>query len=160
MNELSRLLEYHRWATERTLEALSALTDAQFTQVIPSSFPSVRDTLVHAFMADRTWLARVQGETVTRPEPEDYPTLTVLRQPWLEVIERWSVVLHGMTDPNAVIAYHSFAGEPFTSTVAEIVRHMVNHGSYHRGQVTTLLRQLGAKTVSTDMIVFTRQNPQ
>lgn len=157
MNDLLDLLAYHRWATERTLEAAMKLSPEQFTAEITSSFPSVRDTLVHTFGADRAWLGRIAGESPERGNPADFPTPESLREPWLSVLEAWPKRVSGIADPGAVISYTSFNGDPFTSLLEEIVRQVVNHGTYHRGQVTTMFRQLGAQTVNTDLITYYRQ---
>ena len=159
MEDLLDLLAYHRWATERTLLAAEKLSDAQFTAPIASSFPGVRDTLVHVFGADRAWLGRVAGESPERGNPADFPTLESLRGPWLGVLDAWPERVRGI-NRDAAITYRSFTGETFTSSLEQIVRQVVNHGTYHQGQITTMLRQLGAETVNTDMITYFRQKPQ
>jgi uncharacterized damage-inducible protein DinB len=156
MTNLLELIEYHRWATKRTWVAVSFVTPSDYTRNLNSSFPSLRDTLVHLFSADRAWLTRIEGDSLSAAKPETYPTLDVLRAPWHQVIERWPV-LGGFTDAGTVIRYRTYAGDPYTNSLEEIVRHVVNHGSYHRGQVTTMLRQLGLNAVSTDMIYFFRE---
>jgi uncharacterized damage-inducible protein DinB len=65
MNDLLALLAYSRWANEKIVEALSSLDAEMYTKDLGSSFPSLRDTLVHLYGADRTWLARVQGKPYT-----------------------------------------------------------------------------------------------
>ena len=157
MNDLLDLLAYHRWATERTLEAVSTLEPEDFTHEITSSFPSVRDTLVHTLGADRAWLGRLEGQAPTRVEPTEYPDVATLRTAWTGVLERWPVVVAGFQNENAPVTYRSFAGDPFTNTLGEIVRHAVNHGTYHFGQVTTMLRQLGAQPIGLDLIGYYRQ---
>jgi uncharacterized damage-inducible protein DinB len=157
MDDLLDLLSYQRWATERTLDAAAKLTAEQFTQAITSSFPGVRDTLVHTFGADRVWLGRISNEAPDRANPADFPTPESLREPWLAVLDAWTQRVSEIGDPKTLISYRAFNGDPFTSSLEEILRHVVNHGTYHRGQVTTMLRQLGAETVSTDLIGYYRQ---
>lgn len=160
MDDLLDLLFYQRWATERTLEAASKLTAEQFTRTITSSFPGVRDTLVHSFGADRAWLGRVSGTAPERANPADFPTLEVLREAWIAVLDAWPRRVSEIGDPKTPISYRAFNGEAFTSSLEEIVKQVVNHGTYHRGQVTTMLRQLGAETVNTDLITYFRQKAQ
>jgi uncharacterized damage-inducible protein DinB len=157
MNDLLDLLAYHRWATERTLQAAEKLSQTQFTTPIASSFAGVRDTLVHVFGADRAWLGRVVGESPERADPADFLTVESLREPWLDALEAWPERVRAIGQPDAMISYRAFNGDPFSSSLEEIVRQVVNHGTYHRGQITTMLRQLGAETVNTDMITFSRQ---
>jgi uncharacterized damage-inducible protein DinB len=162
MTNLLELLEYHRWATNLTVNAAKALTPEQFTQNLGSSFPSVRDTLVHIFTADRAWLGRLEGQTPPRAVAGDFATLDSLLERWEPVLTRWPTVVEslgdaGRLDAGRLIEYKSFAGEPFTNSLGQVVRHVVNHGTYHRGQVATMLRQLGAQAVSSDLIYFYRE---
>jgi uncharacterized damage-inducible protein DinB len=151
------LLDYHRWATLRTLEAASRLRPEQFTQAITSSFPSVRDTLVHAFGADRIWQGRIFGHAPDRANPTDFPTVEALREVWLTVLDAWPKRVSEIGD-QAEITYKALNGDPFTTALVDIIRQVVFHGAYHRGQITTMLRQLGAQTVNTDFITYSRQN--
>jgi uncharacterized damage-inducible protein DinB len=157
MTELLELLEYHRWATNLTVGAVRALTPEQFTRDLGSSFPSVRDTLVHVFSADRAWLGRLEGQSPPRANASDYADLASLLEVWEPVLQRWPVLVASLGDPGQLIDYKALAGEPFTNSLGQIVRHVVNHGTYHRGQVATMLRQLGAQAVSSDLIGFYRE---
>jgi uncharacterized damage-inducible protein DinB len=162
LTEFLELLEYHRWATNLTVNAVKALTLEQFTRDVGSSFPSVRDTLVHVFTADRAWLGRLEGQSPLRANAADFATLDSLLKVWEPVLTRWPIMVEslgdaGRLDTGRLIEYKSFAGEPFTNSLAQIVRHVVNHGTYHRGQVATMLRQLGAQAVSSDLISFYRE---
>jgi uncharacterized damage-inducible protein DinB len=157
MTDLMELLEYHHWATNLIINAAKALTPEQFTRDLGSSFPSVRDTLVHVFTADRAWLGRLEGQSPPRANASDYADLASLLEVWEPVLQRWPVLVASLVDPEQVIEYKSFAGDPFTNPLGQIVRHVVNHGTYHRGQVATMLRQLGAQAVSSDLISFYRE---
>ena len=157
MHDLVELLEFHHWATNLTVGAVRDLTPEQFTQDLGSSFPSVRDTLVHVFTADRAWVGRLEGKAPPRANAQDFAGLSALLEVWEPVLQRWPVVVKSLGDPGRLIEYKSFAGDPFSSTLGQIVRHVVNHGTYHRGQVATMLRQLGAQAVSSDLISFYRE---
>jgi uncharacterized damage-inducible protein DinB len=156
-NGLLELLEYHRWATNLAVNAVKALTLEQFTRDLGSSFPSVRDTLVHVFTADRAWLGRLEGHSPPRANAGDYADLASLLEVWEPVLTRWPIVVGTLGDPGRLIEYKSFAADPFTNPLGQIVKHVVNHGTYHRGQVATMLRQLGAQAVSSDLIGFYRE---
>ncbi len=160
MNDLVELLEFHHWATNLTVGAVRDLTPEQFTQDLGSSFPSVRDTLVHVFTADRAWVGRLEGGAPPRANVQDFADLSALLGVWEPVLTRWPVVVKSLGDPGRLIEYKSFAGDPFSNTLDQIVRHAVNHGTYHRGQVATMLRQVGTQAVSSDLISFYRErNP-
>ncbi len=160
MNDLVDLLFYHRWATERTLDAAQKLSPEQFTRAITSSFPGVRDTLVHTFGADRAWLGRISGQAPDRANPADYPSVESLRGAWQTVLDAWPKRVFDIGDRTSMISYKAFNGDPFSSSLDDIIKQVVIHGTYHRGQVTTMLRQLGAQTVNTDFITYSRQKTQ
>ncbi len=156
MNELQKLWQYHHEAWLLALEPVQNLSEQKFTEDLHSSFKSLRDTLVHCYGADRAWLSRVRGEAQSWPQNSDYADLETLREAWLVVLNTWPKAL--LEPENNVIQYKSLKGEPFANTLGEIVRHVVNHGSYHRGQVATMLRQLGETPASTDLILWLRKN--
>lgn len=153
---LPKLISYHRWAVSRTLESCAVLSPEEFSRDLGGSFKSVRETLAHGLMADSAWLARVRGEPFARPTPEQLPTdLETLVNRWQGALSGWEALVATQA-PGEVIAYQSLDGKPFSSQLDEIVWQVVNHGSYHRGQVATMLRQLGHAAVNTDLIAFTR----
>jgi uncharacterized damage-inducible protein DinB len=85
-------------------------------------------------------------------------TLEAVRGHWQSVEKDQARFVAGL-DETAVtrpLTYVTFAGETFTQPLDQMLRHVVNHGTYHRGQVTTMLRQLGGQPVSTDLIRFYR----
>jgi len=161
LRELQALLDFHYWARDRVLEAAQSLTVEQFTRSLGGSFGSVRDTLAHTYGADWIWHARWVGEAPTAlPDPTQFPDLAVLRTAWDEVEEgtRGLVASLGEAGIQRPIEYRTVDGRAFSQVFWQMVQHVVNHGSYHRGQVTTLLRQLGAAPPrSTDLITYYRE---
>jgi uncharacterized damage-inducible protein DinB len=156
MNDLLDLLEYTRWATDKVMQTVSTLSAETYTKDLGSSFPSIRDTLVHTYGADRAWLGRIQGQTPERPNLADYPTVAALREVWLEVLSSWPSTVQQFGNTEQVISYKAYDGTAYSNKLSDIIRHVVNHGTYHRGQVTTMLRQLGEKGITTDMIAYYR----
>jgi len=159
--DLTALLDFHYWARDRVLDAVSPLTPEQYTRNLGNSFASVRDTLVHSYSAEWAWYQRWRGVSPTAHlNPADYPDVQSLRVAWSEHEVRMRAFLAGLTDETVTtsLAYQSFTGVNATSQLWEMIQHVVNHATYHRGQVTTMLRQLGAAPVtSTDLIVFYRE---
>lgn len=156
MDELLELLAFHAWASRRTFETVRELSDEQLHRDLGSSFKSVFETLVHTFGADRAWLGRVEGGAPSRANPADYPDLKTLLAAWNAVLERWPAAVGQLADPKQEIAYKTFAGDPNSNSLEQIVKHVVNHGTYHRGQVVAMQRMMGANAVSTDLIGFYR----
>lgn len=154
------LFDYNTWANHRALDACVALSDEQFTHDLGSGFRSVRDTLAHICGAEWLWLERWLGNSPTSlPPAAEFPNLDVLRARW-EGIERnlRDYVARLKPEDLARIVHHKTTqGVPQAQPLWQMLQHVVNHGTYHRGQIATMLRQLGAKPISTDLIVFYRE---
>jgi len=157
LDDLQNLLQYHRWANLRVLEALQPLSSEEFTRTLPSSFPSARDTLVHLYRGDFIWQGRVLGDLERKiPDPTDFPTLEQVRVAWVPVLDGWNAALEGKT-PDLNIEYATSSGNPFSTRLEDIVRQTVSHASYHRGQIATLMRMLEHGMVATDYILWVRE---
>lgn len=159
--DLRTLVEYHYWARDRMLEAVEGLDGGDLTRDLGNSFSSVRDTLVHLFGAERIWCARWQGEPPQgMPDPAQFPDLAAIRRAWSEQETRLRAVVDGFGESGVerVIEYRMMNGQLQSQPFWQMLQHLVNHGSYHRGQVTTMLRQLKhAPPRSTDLIAFYRE---
>jgi len=159
--DLKTLLDFHYWARDRVLDAAGALAPDQYTRDLGGSFKSIRDTLVHLYSAEWAWYQRWQGVSPTAMLAfSDYPDVETLRRTWTEHEQKVRAYLDslGEADITAVINYRLFSGQAGASPFWQMLQHMVNHGSYHRGQVTTMLRQLGARPPqSVDMITYYRE---
>jgi uncharacterized damage-inducible protein DinB len=160
LTELKELYAYNRWANNEILDAVAELSDQQFTRDLGSSFASVRDTLVHIMAADWIWLSRWQGVSPTQ-EPPGWANsgLAELRSEWQELEQQRTAFLDSLDEArlNDVMVYRNKAGTRFETPVWQMLRHVVNHSTYHRGQVTTMLRQLGVRARSTDLILYYRR---
>lgn len=157
---LDILLGFHYWARDRVLDAASALTPGQYAQPMGNSFSSVRDTLNHVYLAEWIWHERWNGASPTAFPSIDLPDVESLRRNWeaLESKVRADVANAGQAGLERVIAYSLLSGKAGESPLWQVLTHVVNHATYHRGQVTTLLRQLGAAPAeSTDLIAYYRK---
>jgi uncharacterized damage-inducible protein DinB len=158
--ELARtLFAYDSWANRRMLDACSALAPEQFTRDLGSSFKSVRDTLAHIMGAEWLWLERFQGRAASLPNAEQFPDIAGLRARWAEVERDLLAYVGGLSaaDLGRSFDYRDSKGNPHASVLWQTLQHLANHSTYHRGQVTAMLRQLGAKPIGTDMIGFYRE---
>jgi uncharacterized damage-inducible protein DinB len=126
-----------------------------------NSFASIRETLVHVYSAEWVWLSRWQGVSPTSPlSPDQWPDLPSLVASWRELEGKIRAVVGGVTDAdiNRIIEYKLLSGQPGKSPFGSMVQHVVNHATYHRGQITTMLRQMSAAPPqSTDFITFVRE---
>lgn len=155
--DIGVLFRYNRWANARVLDAAGRLTQEQFTRDMPGSFRSVRSTLAHILSAEWVWLERWKG---TSPpallDPADFPDLEALEARWAGVEREQRDFVEAATEEalGKVVAYVNTKGETWRYPLSQMMQHVVNHSSYHRGQVTTLLRQLGAEPAATDLLLF------
>lgn len=158
--DLRLLYDYNSWANHRTLEACQALAPEQFTRDLGSSFRSIHATLVHICEAEWLWLERWHGRSPSglRP-PSDFPDFDSLRRRWAEVERNLIDYVASLKaeDLARVIHHKTTQGVSQSAPHWQMLQHLVNHGTYHRGQVTTMLRQLGAKAIATDLIIFYRE---
>lgn len=159
IEDVHLLYDYNSWANRRVLDACAPLSAAQLTQNLNSSFPSVRDTLAHIMWAEWLWLERWNGRSPSGPLPGELSSLASVRRRWQEIENDLLKFVRALSAPDLdrVVEYKNTKGNPFSNPMWQMLQHVVNHGTYHRGQITTLLRQLGATPVATDMIAFYRE---
>jgi len=155
------LIDYNYWARDRILASADQLTGEQLTRSVASSFGSVLDTLIHMHFAEWIWYQRWQGESPTAgPDRSGLTSLAALRDAWLplEMQIRAFVESLGPAGLSRVNQYRMMNGQEAMSSYWQMIVHLVNHGGYHRGQIATILRLIGARPAqSTDMIVFFRE---
>jgi len=160
-DELWTLVDYHYWARDRMLEAIERLTPEQFTRDLASSFGSVRDTIAHIYFAEWVWYSRWIGSSPDAfPATDVFPDVSTLRRVWKDQEAKVRLFVGGVGESNLdkVFDYTLLSGQASKSMFRHMVQHLVNHATYHRGQVTTMLRQLGVEPPkSQDMITFYRE---
>src|SRR5262245_40071190 len=160
LQDLQTLLDYHYWARDRLLDAVAALTAEQYQRDLGSSFKSVRETVTHVYAAEWAWFERWQGRSPTALLPSDrFADLAAVRAAWADNERRMRTFVDGLVDGGSdrVIEYKLLNGQPGVSPIWQMVQHVVNHASYHRGQITTMLRQIGAPPPKPmDMIAYYR----
>lgn len=145
-------LRYSTWASRRLLDAALQLSPEQRERDMNIPNKNLLGTLAHIHSADRTWLARVLGQPVQPPQGP-------LEKEWPETLRRWEEWSESPAadDLNRVIEYRDLKGNPHRAPLWQIVLHLVNHASLHRGQAMALFRQLGAAPPATDLIFYYRE---
>jgi uncharacterized damage-inducible protein DinB len=158
-NEIQLLYDYDTWADLKLLEVIGTLNKDLSKKDLGSSFGGIHGTLVHILSADRIWLARWSEKTVTPLKAEDFPSVDVLKKQWDAYHCEMNNFVRGLTDDqlNEPLSYTDFKGNSFSHPLCQQMQHKVNHSTYHRGQLVTMLRQMGEKVVSTDLINYIRQ---
>ena len=154
------LYDFNSWANHRSMEAASALPPEQFTKPLGSSFPSVRDTLAHICGGEWVWLERFLGRSPTSmPDNSVFPDIASLRSHWQPIGTSLLAFVRGLKpeDLDRVLEYKTMKFGVYKNPLWQSLQHLVNHGTYHRGQVATLLRQHGAQPFQTDLMHFYRE---
>jgi uncharacterized damage-inducible protein DinB len=165
--EIEKLFAYDRWANARTFAALNLLTDEQFTREINSGggFRSVRDVAVHIVASEWGWLTCWKTPPLDESAldqmwdandalfaPEQFGDARVLAARWQEVESAVREFVEALDDASlARLQPHS---NNVQLSVAELLLHLTNHSTYHRGQMAILMRQLHAKPPATDYSRF------
>ncbi len=152
-------LDYHSWATGQILDAVEHLSEEQLRRNLDNSFGGIWGTLEHIYKADSVWLKRQRGDTSAKLDEADaVSNLADLRGKWTAVQSalRQLAGTFGEDDWERPVEYRFMSGEAASSPVYENLLHVVNHGTYHRGQIVTMLRQVGGQPVSTDLIRYVR----
>jgi len=157
LKDIRELYGYNRWANQRTLSAAARLDSQAFLRNLGSSFSSVRDTLAHILGAEWIWLERWQGRSpAALLSAADFPSMQSLQARW-ETVESDRTRFIDALAPARLqeeIAYINTRGQRWVYPLWRQMVHVVNHSTYHRGQITTLLRQLGGEAVATDLLVY------
>lgn len=159
--DIRSLYAYNEWANARLFLAAAQLDQAVFVEPRGNSFSSIRDTLAHIATSEWVWLRRWRGESPsTFPEWGALERATALSQKLAEIEADRAAFLRGLTDEDLTqsLSYRNLKGEEYSQPLGDQLLHVVNHSTYHRGQVATLSRQAGFPAPATDLIVFKREN--
>jgi uncharacterized damage-inducible protein DinB len=151
------LLLYMLWADRLVLAAVRQVREEDLTRDAGVSFKSILGTLAHMLGSQRTWLSRFLGNPLNRvPSIEDFPDKMAWILGWEETAAQVEAFLAGLTDEQLAtpLTWTNTRGESHTHPLWHPVSHMVNHATYHRGQVISLLRQMGYQVPATDLIVY------
>lgn len=146
--DVERLFAYDQWANRRLVAAAALVSADDFSRDLGASFGSLRGTLLHVLWGERRWLHRwVDGGTIPDPSLEDFPTAAALERNWAELNQRRATYVKSLSDASLEIRLE-IRGQEFQ--LADLITHVTNHSTYHRGQVALLLRQLGHTPPATD----------
>lgn len=159
--DASELFAYDTWANDLLFDAIAKIADDDLRRDVGSSHRSIFGTLVHIVGAEEVWLARWASDEQappTLPNPDDIASLDELRNRWDRVRRNRDAFVGGLSDGalGEEQEMTNTRGETFHHTFQQMFQHVANHSTYHRGQLVTMLRQLGAEPPATDLIRFHR----
>lgn len=148
---------YNIWANNRIIHSLLQLEEGALNQEIVSSFPSINATIKHIWYAESGWLSRLNQNGWDATEVLNFKgSSPELYQQWQKTSSEFMTFVQSCDLEKAIPFEHK--GQDFSIPTREIVQTVMNHGSYHRGQVVMMLRQLGINDIlQTDYIEWVRE---
>ena len=163
LEALQHHIDYNVWASRRLMDVASGLSMEELSRDFGTADKSILGTIAHLYASEKNWLARMQGNTaaIQRRTAEEI-SFEDLRQKWTEVQESWqSWIGHSSPEaPDRAMKYFDLKGKPWEQSLWQILLHVVNHSTHHRGQVSGFLRALGKTPPSLDFIAFVRERDQ
>lgn len=154
---LAQHLEYSLWASMKVFEAAAKLSPEELALDRQNSFGGILSTLTHIFQADRTWMERFGGQPHARLVREgEVITMETLKEHWPQELQRLIEWVRAQDDARfeEKLYWRNIRGEDKEEKIYKILLHVVNHGSYHRGQVITMIKQAGGEVPSTDLVYY------
>lgn len=159
-NSLVHLTRYNVWANAKMIEFIKDAGEEKADRVQNSSFPSVRKTMYHIWDAETIWINRLMGKSFSYWPSRDFNgTLSEACDLFIKNSVNFVEYTEEKTETefNSPVIYKSMEGKEFSNIISQIIMHCMNHSTYHRGQIITMLRNADfIKLSSTDYITFCR----
>lgn len=158
---LQELGEYNLWANSVACNWLEQINDEQWTKEITSSFNSIQQTVLHIISAENAWLQRFRQQPVEWLQATYKGSKAEHIKLWLQTSTEMKNYLNDFDEQNLLTAldFKRLNGDAYSMPYYQLFAHVVNHATYHRGQLVTMLRQAGFTGLrSTDILGFYRKN--
>ena len=165
LSDIRRLFDYTEWANQLAMEAAHPLAEEKLRRDVGVSHQSIFGTLLHMAGAEWIWLERWHGRSPAKAEawstwtPEVCPDLATLNERWSEVVDRRAQFITTIDEDRlaADLPFTLLSGDASSMPLVDQMQHVVNHATMHRGQIVSMIRQLGIEPPSTDLIFFLRR---
>ena len=155
---LDQYTAYNLWANKSITDLILSLDVAQHHQKVESSFPTLYATVHHMWVAETAWWQRVKSQDkIIIPSETENPTMENVVQGLIHQSEQWVEWVNNNSEMilKQEYSFQNSKNELFKQAIFETVMHVMNHSTYHRGQLVTMMRTLGIKTIpQTDFMVF------
>lgn len=161
-NRAKKMYDYHVWANQQVFQNLKQLPDGVYGDTIKSVFPSIKEVLVHLYATDITWLEIMKGSTIQdtfkkveqRRKEVDGVTIDELESCYEKLAKDYENSLTSQPDlERTIVTEHPKMGV-CEFILADLIHHVVNHGTYHRGNVSAMLHQQGERGTPTDYVFY------
>lgn len=164
MNPPEPVLEmynYHAWANGVIIDRLNELPEHVYHKEIQSGFSSVSKVLSHIYLTDYAWFDIISGKSMDEAmassselkEEVEKKSIEEMKKTFMDLYERNKALLSTVDMEKVMVVDNPYAGS-LETTISESVLHVVTHGSYHRGNIATMLRQMGHTSVMQDFGLY------
>jgi uncharacterized damage-inducible protein DinB len=156
--DIIKLVEYNIWANRLIGKQIESLAPELFLKHVGGSFGSIKATVIHLLESDWLWLKRFEGIPLAQVPSWQMETVSDVYKEWKEIQERMlnaARTILGRKDKK--IEFVTRKGGHYVLPVEDIIMHITNHGTYHRGQLTHMIRVAGEQPVGTDYFIFCTQ---
>jgi uncharacterized damage-inducible protein DinB len=157
-----QLSGYHTWANQQLIDIILQLPGEKQTQTVASSFDSLLKTVIHLWDAESIWWQRLKlSERILIPSETFNGNFNEAANQLLQQNRQWTQWISNAQEHmfQHEFIYLNLKKEQFKQPVYQVLLHVFNHGTYHRGQLVTMLRQLGLEKIpQTDYIAWSRKN--
>lgn len=162
------LFSYHCWSIRKIITHLEQFPATLLEAPVKNVFPSLLHTLEHIVSADQLWLSRIHASLLPLAENNFYIqkpitdtltpgiTLAILRDRFEQIFAGYIHLFEKVGDTTPVITYQNLSNVSLEDTLLNLIQHVVNHGTYHIGNISGILRQLGESNTATDFTLYTR----
>ena len=160
IEDLSELYAYNGWANERVRASIRGLDPEVFKRDLGASFGSLQGTVAHLVSAQWNWLKRWKGQSANQPLPaQQFASPGEANRRWVEVDRALAGFVDGLDASHLQqpLALTTPQGRRVSNLLWQAMLHVVNHSSYHRGQIAAMLRQVGATPQATDLMLYFRE---
>jgi uncharacterized damage-inducible protein DinB len=150
------LLQYDHWANMKLLAHVQTLSEELFHKPTESVFPTIAETFFHIYRGDRIWMKRSFSHLILDESLNEFKSIEIAETCMADLHQTMIQSIHDYYDELDEIIYQNDKGTTFKNSLNEILIHLANHGTYHRGNIASMIRQFGYKGISTDYIQYLR----
>jgi len=154
------LYDYHRWANRRLFEVATTLGEELASRDVGKqfSYPTVRRMFGHLYGADKIWLERWTGATLSTAPGDEFATLASIRAPWNDLERDQRAFVESLTpvDLERVIEFRNMDGQPTRVALWSLLQHVANHGTHHRSEIATMMTMISGSPPDTGIATYLR----